>query len=252
MRAGGPKVNSDLGAATRGNETVDVILFISMPWTGKPALLNALGGALGADAVGWVGRTVTREEIRKGLPRRNLRVLCGQIDLALAERLRNVSLVATLIPAPHTIPVAEYASARDRPRHKHHAIANTLFLEEVLQEGHVFADDLVNVVTRRLTPPGAAPSVDAALAALSGRPSLVGLSAHPGAFAEAFSRALGLPKGAIPASLFATPSRPDPRGETARVLATANAMDRALHDAVRARLGERSRVWRCDAAAPAR
>lgn len=229
-----------------------VILLIKLPRTGHPHLRARLTAALGKDAVGWLGRNVSREDIRAGLPGRRFTVLCGAINIAAARRLPDVSLVATVLPAsPAAIPLAEWNAARQYPAHAHHAIAHTLSFDEVIEEKHPFARQLGNVATRLLTPQGERPSADAALKALAGRPSLVGLSSQRGAFSAALAESLGIAPERLDGDLFKAPEPDRPDKATEAALAGSNRQDLVLTRAVASRLDASSRVYRTAAPAAA-
>lgn len=250
MSSRGSKVNSHHAVRLATGANSHVILFIKLPWTGHAKAFELLRTALGEEAVGWVGKTVGRGRLANGPEGLHHSLVGGTIDLAGID-LSGFSLVATVLPDPDTIPIAEYTAARYRPTHRHHAIANTLSLEEVLAERHPFSRDLVNVATRSLTVRGQPISADSVLKTLASRPSLVGLSAHAAEFAAALAGALGVPAATIPQEAFATPERPEPPVEVARALARYNAADRKLTRAVAERLDPATRVWHSGASAAA-
>jgi hypothetical protein len=224
-----------------------VILLIKLPRTGSVRLHDALNAALGESAVGWLGRNVSRRDIRAGLRDRNFRILVGPVDLADTRHLPEVSLFTTFLPDPQAIPVAEWAAARNKADHPHHTIAHTLALDEVLAEEHPFARQLFNVATRTLTPRGETMSARTALATIERRPFLVGFSSHAEAYARALTRALGLAPATLDARLFETATPSPAHADSARAVKRASAMDRTLHDTLLNRLDPESGVYRTTA-----
>lgn len=228
-----------------------MILFIKLPTTGHKRLLTRLIEWLGADAVGWLGRNVTAREIRDGLKGKSFSILCGPIDIGAAFALDHVDLVATMLPAtPHLTPLAEWNHVRQNAKHRHHAIAHTLFLDEVIGEGHPLGRQITNIATRHLTPRDQKPSAERALATIERLPFLAGVSSDRKAFAEALAGALDLPAGALEPGLFTVASPPEPDPATLKTLRRISNQDRILTNAVKDRIGT-SGVYRSQTPAAA-
>jgi len=230
-----------------------VILFVKLPRTGHQRLFARLQEALGADAVGWLGRNVPARQIRHGLPSRSFALLGGAVSLGSLRSLDGVSLIATLLPATaEAIPLAEWSAARQNPKHPHHAIAHTLTFTEVLDEEHPFARQLTNAATRQLTPRGAAETAKAVLDAVDCMPFLAGLSSHREAFGAELAAALRLPAGRLAPDLFRSPPPPTVDRATLEAARRASVEDRLLIEAVAERIGTSGGVFRSKALAGAR
>jgi hypothetical protein len=209
-----------------------LIVFIHLPRGVGHRAFAAFRKALGEEAVGWLGRSVTAEDMGPALAERGLRVLGGPIRLKAADALDGVSLFTTVIDDPRLRTLRAWRNAQDDPDDPHHAMAHTLSLPELIEEKHPLVAPFANALTRHFTPPGHRVTAANAFAAMKARPFLVGDAAQPKAYAEALAAELGLAPDALDHRVFNGLGGKIPPGEVKAALARHHAMDLRLVDRI--------------------
>ncbi|MBJ3777555.1 hypothetical protein [Acuticoccus mangrovi] len=202
-----------------------MIVFLQIPFGAGMGAYETLRAALGAEHVGWVGRNVSIDALRKGLPGRQYKVLGGAITMAHLEALEGISLFTVVTSDPVARTLGQWVSVEQNSEHPQHVVSQTLFLREVLELNHPFTGLLTNALTRFLTPSRKPPTVGFATSVLSEYPFLVGDAANPEPYAEALATELGLAPDALDADAFRARNRGQPNEEMRKLLEKANLED---------------------------
>lgn len=191
---------------------------------------RAFREALGPEAVGWVGRNISLEDLANAEAMAGFKIVGGRFPLARFLTLPKVTAVTAMVNGPVGRALAQWNEAVGEFSHPHHDATQTFMQRELFEENHPFAQSMSNVATRFFMPDEETPpSAKKALEAIKGRRCIIAEPPHTRPFCNVLSRLLDLPPGSIDEAGFrAPPVREPARGELLRLIRAANEEDIAL------------------------
>lgn len=218
-----------------------MLVFLQIPRSALGAQ-RAFRKALGDDAVGWIGRNLTKGDLADADLNKRFRVIGGPLTLAEVDHLPVVTSYATVVCHPVARTMGQFTEAIGDQNHPFHAVPHTFMLRELFEEGHPFAHAMSNVATRTMMADAEAPaSVEAAMAAIEERRFIVGDASNVMPFITMLSRILSVAPDVFDEADFAAAGAPPAKGELLRLVKEANSEDIALFKHIKALAGN-SRV----------
>ncbi|WMS40862.1 hypothetical protein RDV64_12220 [Acuticoccus sp. MNP-M23] len=188
---------------------------------------EAFKRALGADAVGWLDRNLTVDDLKPGIAKR-FKVIGGPLPFDKVYALRGVRFFAMVLDDPGTRSMRQWSTAVNNEAHPHHALTHAFMPREVLEEDLPFAKTIRDATTRVLSPDGEEPSVEAAVARIKAGPFLIGDPENLRPFVEVLARVLEVKPTDFGPHPFKARGMPFPRKTGVPRIQAANPMDNAL------------------------
>lgn len=187
--------------------------------------------ALGADAVGWLDRNITVDDLKPGIAKR-FKVIGGPLPLDKVLALPGVRFCAMVLDDPATRTMRQWSPAVTYEDHLFHGTAHAFMPREVLEENLPFSKVLRDATTRLLSPKGGEPSVAAALKRIKGGPFLIGDPENLAPFIQRLAKLLGVAPEDFGPRPFSAKGLPFPRKTGLPRIQACNPMDVALFEAL--------------------
>ncbi|WP_075221659.1 hypothetical protein [Acuticoccus yangtzensis] len=206
-----------------------MIVFIEIPFSAGRGAFQAFTKALGANAVGWLGRNATLDDLKADDAPNKYRLVGGRFTLADALEMKGVTAYSAVAGDPVLRMMATWQAWERQARHPQHWVPHTFNLREALDERIHPVMVATEAMMRGLRQRGVGTEMDRIMADLTALPVTIGFGEHADAFTEAMAQRLGIDTSELNPAAFAEFSHAPGATGLYQSLIDGTVPDRTLH-----------------------